>query len=114
MIAIALLILGPTNVDDAIARYREQTVAGPHCAVARSNTDITVCGRRNADRYRVPLVTHDAGDPKNQDVPGERERLLARTSNCEEKSIFLVGCGSVGVSVGTKGVLLGGERPLAP
>jgi hypothetical protein len=114
MIAIALLILGATSVDDAMARYREQTVAGPRCAVARSDTDITVCGRRNADRYRVPLVIHDAGDPKYQGVPADRERLLARTSNCEEKSIFLVGCGKVSVSVGTKGLLLGGERPLAP
>ena len=114
MIAIALLILGPANVDDAMARYREQTAAGPRCAVERSNTDITVCGRRNADRYRVPLAIHDAGDPKYQGVPNEREQLLARTSNCEEKSIFLVGFGKVGVSVGTQGLLLGGERQLAP
>lgn len=114
MIAALLLVLGQSNADAALARYYDKTTAGPRCAAERDSTDITICGRRNADRYRVPLVEHDAGDPKYQGVPAEREQLLARTSNCEEKSVFLVGCGKVGVSVGTNGVELGGERPLAP
>lgn len=110
----ALLILAQTSADDAMARYRAKTAAGPRCGAAVDPGEVTVCGRRDADRYRVPLIERDAGDPKNEGVPAERERMLARTSNCEEKTIFLVGCGMTGVSVGTGGFHLKGERPLAP
>ncbi|MDB5703132.1 MAG: hypothetical protein JWN66_248 [Sphingomonas bacterium] len=114
MIAAALLILAQSTPDDAMARYREKTAAGPHCTVAADPGEVTVCGRRNADRYRVPLVERDPANPRNEGVPMERERMLARTSNCEEKSIFLIGCGKAGVSVGTGGFHLAGERTLAP
>lgn len=114
MIAAALLVLLQAVPDDAMARYREKTAAGPRCTTAADSDEVTVCGRRDADRYRVPLVERDPADPKNEGVPVERERMLARTSNCEEKSVFLVGCGKAGVSVGTGGFHLAGERPLAP
>jgi hypothetical protein len=110
----ALLLLLQAAPDDAMARYREKTAVVPRCAAAGEPDEVTVCGRRAADRYRVPLIERDADDPKNEGVPMERERMLARTSNCQEKSVFLVGCGKVGVSVGTAGVSLAGERPLAP
>jgi hypothetical protein len=114
MMLAALLILVQSASDEAMVRYREKTAAGPRCAATADAGDVTVCGRRDADRYRVPLIERSADDPKNEAVPMERERMLARTSNCEEKSIFLIGCGKAGVSVGTGGVHLGGERPLAP
>ncbi len=117
MTVVALLILlqsAPGASDDAMARYRQKTTAGPRCASAEDAQEVLVCGRRDADRYRVPLVERDPADPKNEGVPMERERMLARTSNCEEKSIFLIGCGKAGVSVGTGGIRLAGERPLAP
>ncbi|MFA6112874.1 MAG: hypothetical protein WC729_02760 [Sphingomonas sp.] len=114
MMAAALLILLQSAPDAAMERYREKTAAGPHCAAAADANEVTVCGRRDADRYRVPLIERDPADPKNEGVPMERERMLARTSNCEEKSIFLIGCGKAGVSVGTGGFHLAGERPLAP
>lgn len=110
----ALMILLQSAPDDTMQRYREKTAAGPRCAVAVDPAEVTVCGRRDADRYRLPLVERDPDDPKNEGVPMERERMLARTSNCAEKSIFLIGCGKVGVSVGTGGFHLAGERPLAP
>ena len=114
MMLAALLILLQSAPDDALAIYREKTAAGPHCAADADRDEVMVCGRRDADRYRVPLVERDPADPKNEGVPMERERMLARTSNCEEKSIFLIGCGKAGVSVGTGGFHLAGERPLAP
>jgi hypothetical protein len=115
MLALLLMMMAqPDDVDAAVAHYRAVTAAAPQCHINLNTTDITVCGRRAADRYRLPLIEHTAGDPKYQGAPLERERLLARTSNCQEKTIFLVGCGKVGMSVGTGGVALGGERPLAP
>ena len=111
---VALLLLLQAVPEEAMVRYREKTAVTPRCAVAGDADEVTVCGRRAADRYRVPLIERAADDPKNEGVPMERERMLARTSNCREKSVFLVGCGKVGVSVGTAGVSLAGERPLAP
>ena len=117
MPAILLLfsLQSATPVDTALVAYREKTRATTRC-IHGTGDDVVVCGRRNADRYRVPLIEHDAGDPKHQGVPAERERLLARTDNCEEKSLFLVGCGMAGVSmtVGAGGVNVRGERPIAP
>jgi hypothetical protein len=63
----------------------------------------------------APLTVIDPNDPRHEGVPAERERMLARTNNCQEKSTFLVGCGAAGVSVSTRsGVSLMGERPIAP
>ena len=62
----------------------------------------------------MPFVVHEPGDPRREAVPEERQRYLARTDNCEEKSLFLIGCGGFGLSVTTRG---GGEsvtvRPMA-
>jgi len=66
----------------------------------------------------LPLIEPTSGSPKIQDVPGERERLFARTSNCQEKSVFLVGCGMAGVGMkagfGPGGIYGARVRPLAP
>jgi hypothetical protein len=115
MLGVVLSILAQAAVaDDSLERYRQRTAAGPYCEAASRADDIIVCGRRRADRYRLLLIEYDAGDPRDEAVPVERERLLARMNNCDEKSIFLVECGMMGVSVGTGGVRLGGERPIAP
>ena len=118
MLALLLIIAGQSaSAETAVAHYRAITAVGPRCATANS-TDITVCARRNADRYRLPLIEPSSGDPKIQDVPGERERLFARTSNCQEKSLFLIGCGKVGVGMkagfGPGGIYGAQVRPLAP
>lgn len=98
-----------------IAQEQALTRAGPICTAPSDSREVTVCGRRRADRYRVPLIEIDRDNPANEGVPAERERLLARTSNCREHRLFLVGCGMAGMTVSTQhGVVLGGERPLAP
>ena len=119
VIALLLLLAAPDTPAGvpatAIARYDSLTRAGPACT-RPDGDDVVVCGRRAADRFRAPLIEHDPGDPMYEGVPAERERLFARTNNCQEKSLFLVGCGSgVGVTASTaSGIHPSGERPLAP
>lgn len=102
------------DVDAAMERYREQTRVVVECRSAKVD-DVTICGRRATDRFRLPLIEIDITNPKNEPVAVERDRLLARTNNCEEMTSFLVGCGKAGIGVSTKGGLRGlGERPIAP
>lgn len=111
---LLLMMQATSQLDQAMDRYRSATRVAIDCHDNRPD-DIVVCGRREADRYRAPLTVIDPDDPRNETVPAERERLLARTNNCREKSTFLVGCGAAGVSVSTRtGVSLIGERPIAP
>lgn len=103
-----------SEVDAAMTRYLEQTRTRIECNVGKPD-DIVICDRRAADQFRLPLIELDLNDPKNEGVPAERERLFARTNNCQEKSTFLVGCGKAGIGVSTRTGLHGlGERPLAP
>lgn len=116
VIPLLLLLAAPdTPAASAVTHYRTLTSAVPACS-RPDGDDVVVCGRRTADRYRAPLVVHDPGDPRYEGVPAERERLFARTDNCQEKSLFLVGCGAVGVkaTAGAGGVTVAGQRPLAP
>lgn len=114
MLAWLMMMQAAPQLDAAMERYRAATRATIECRTGRPD-DIVVCGRREADRFRAPLTIIDPDDPRNEGVPAERERLLAKTNNCQEKSTFLVGCGKAGVSVSTRtGVSLIGERPIAP
>lgn len=115
LLAVALMAgQAAFDPDAAIAHYRDATRATIRCDSDHPD-DVLVCGRRVADRWRMPLVTLDRDDPKNMPVMVERERLLARTNNCQDMSPFLVGCGKVGVGISTSGgVALLGEGPLAP
>lgn len=120
-LGLALLVLAgagdaaPAKSEQALLTYREMTAVAPRCRT-RPGADILVCGRRDADRYRVPFILPTPGDPKNLTVHQERAELLARPSPCEERGPFLIGCGMVGVTVSTK--LASGEtevvRPPAP
>ena len=111
---LVLLLAAATPDAAALARYRELTAAEPRCERRSDTTDVTVCGLRDADRFRVPFLFHDAGDPRHEAAMDERKRYLARTDNCEELNLFLVGCGAWGLSVTTGGGRDGVEvRPLA-
>jgi hypothetical protein len=115
LVAVAFLLgAQAADADTLMANAQKRTDGVVRCEAPKGD-DVTVCGRRQADRYRVPLITHAAGDPDHETVMAERQRLQAPTNNCQEKSLFLVGCGSAGVSASTSGgVQLEGERPLAP
>lgn len=111
---LVVFLLAQTADADALARYRRLTAAEPRCERSADATDVTVCGLRDADRFRVAFVLHEKGDPRHEPAMAERKRYLARTDNCQEKSLFLIGCGSFGLSATVGGGRSGVEvRPLA-
>ncbi|MDB5709360.1 MAG: hypothetical protein JWL96_1430 [Sphingomonas bacterium] len=110
-----LLLLAADPSAAWLAQERAATRVSPICTAPTDSNEVTVCGRRHADRYRVPLIEIDRDNPANEGVPAERYRLLARTNNCREHNLFQVGCGMAGVTASTRhGITTGGERPLAP
>lgn len=113
MFALVLVLMG----GDAFAAAQDKLAAERPCAVDPNSTDVTVCGRRQADRFRVPLVVRDPGDPRHEAVMAERTRLLARTTPLAEKSPFLIGGGAkvgVAMTTGAGGTRVEGARELAP
>lgn len=112
-----LLLLAPEPSAAAMIAAARAAIAGPRCSDYGQSTDITVCGRRRADRYRVPFVVHDPGDSHYEAVAAERTRLLHRTSPLQDLSPFLVGGGMAGdqTTIGGDGrVRTEGLRRLAP
>lgn len=108
------LLLLLSDVDGAVAAYRAKTAAERGCIVDPNTTDLTVCGRRQADRFRVPFVGRGEGD-ETDNVPFEREAMLHRTTPIQDLSPFLVGGGMAGVTVSTRGGVKGYKvRELAP
>ena len=105
---LALLLAAvamPAHADQTtmLANYAKLTTAEPDCRQRADSDEIVVCGRRDADRYRVPLIAYEAGDPRSETLAGERRRLQAITTACDEHRSILVGCGMVGVHVGVSG-----------
>ena len=87
---------------DALIRVAlQRTAAEQRCVVDPHSTDVTVCGLRNADRFRVPFTVRDPDDPRYRGVPAEREALLYRTNAIQDMSMFLVNTGHVGARVTT-------------
>ena len=97
MLALLILISPP---QDAFAGYREATRAEPVCERASAPDEVTVCGRREADRrYRVPLTSI----PVRDQVPRERAALLAdKIDHCGRQLMF-TDCGMVGVTMTSGG-----------
>ena len=115
MIALALLSAGIGDDVATLVTRSAAVIAGERCVHNPNATDITVCGRRQADRFRVPFIVHDAGDPKHEAVWVERDRLLNRTNPVQDLSPFLVGGGMAGVTVNSSSGVSGTTgRPLAP
>ena len=113
---LLLLIAQAPDAATMIERARA-AVAGPRCSYDARSTDVTVCGLRHADRFRVPLVERDPGDPRYESVRAERTRLLHRTTPIDDLTPFLVGGGMAGVSTtigGDGSAKVAGLRKLAP
>ena len=116
--ALLAMVAAPASAQEraTMGNYQAMTRVEPRCSAPRAGNEIVVCGRRRADRWRVPYILKKAGDPTIQNVSAERNGLIATTTPCQDNSVFLVGCGKgVGVSVSTaigggSGVKL---RPLA-
>jgi hypothetical protein len=88
------------NANEAMERYVDAVSVDPDCRRNVKPDEITVCGRRDADRYRLPLVIPTEGAPNPDNVPAQRAYLVRTMSPCEKRGPFLIGCGSVGVSAG--------------
>ena len=83
------------------ANYREMTSVAIRCSGPRTGNDITVCGRRAADRWRVPFIAKTPGDRGTATVSEERNALVSTSTPCQQRGAFLIGCGSgVGFSAG--------------
>ncbi|MFS0773537.1 hypothetical protein [Sphingomonas sp. 1P08PE] len=113
---LLMLLLAAADPLTLIDTARRLTAADHRCVASADTTDVTVCGLRNADRFRVPFVGYEPGDPRAEGVPAERERLLARTNNCQERRAIAAGCGFAGVRMTTssRGTTIMGARKLAP
>ncbi|TXC71784.1 hypothetical protein FSB78_13105 [Sphingomonas ginsenosidivorax] len=99
-----------TLVDTA----RRMTSVAQRCVQDPNSTDITVCGLRNADRFRVPLKTAPA---RRDNVAEQRAALVHARTPMEDMGPFLVGGGGAGVSatVGGSGeTKFAGMRTPAP
>jgi len=115
---LVLLLMLAEDPGVLIARARA-TLGIVRCPVEGDAGDVTVCGRRHADRYRVPLLTatEPGADPASN-AAAERQALLHRTTQIQELSPFLVGGGLAGVTAtvgsGSGKATVSGVRPLAP
>ncbi len=88
------------SVEAIMAKTREASGVQKRCVYDPNGTDITVCGRRNADRFRMPFeIPPEPGDPRHEGVMEERTRLLARSNPVKDMSPFLVGGGFAGVTM---------------
>lgn len=117
MLAMVLMMQAiPIDAARLVAETRLLTRATVECRQSRAGEEITVCARRDADKWRVPLLTPDPGAIDPDDVPAQRERLIAQPSNCTEMKLMAYGCGAVGVTMhsGRGGTRLESLRPLAP
>ncbi|MBY0521390.1 MAG: hypothetical protein K2P79_13305 [Sphingomonas sp.] len=101
MILLPLLLLG-SDVAALLDRYRARTTADIQCRNPSPGEEIVVCGARKADRYRVTFIDYELGDPRREGVEAERERLQNKTTPCQERGAFLIGCGSVGVKASAR------------
>jgi len=96
MLALLMMLLQ----DPLIARASDRLAAEPRCVADPKSTDITVCGLRRADRFRVPLVTRTV-DRRDQ-VADNRAALVHARTAIEERGPFLVGGGAAGATVTTR------------
>ena len=97
-VLISTVVGAPAHADPVVTA-RLLTSAEPRCRASASGDDIIVCGRRDADRYRVPFTGYPDGDPRNESVSGERNRLATAPLPACGLAWNQSTCGGVGVSV---------------
>jgi hypothetical protein len=111
---LPLLLLLQADPGTLVAKARQMTSAERRCVYDPATTDITVCGLRNADRFRAPLASSPA---RRDNVTEERAALTHARTPMEEMGPFLVGGGATGVRAtvgGSEGTQVGGMRTPAP
>lgn len=99
---------------EVMEMHRQRWRGDVQCEKARDENEIVVCSRRDADKYRVPLVSSYHGKESADARIGRLFDGADGRPPCGEGA-FLVRCGSVGVtvSVSARGVRQV-RRELAP
>ena len=113
--ALCLAIPVAPGTADTLETYQKLTSVEPRCVRPTSSQEIIVCGARRADRWRVPYVGYDAGDPRGESIEGERKRVSAAPKvPCGQGAIIADCGGGVGVKYTTNFTSQGERlRPLA-
>ena len=118
VLAIIVSIPASAQTSDSFETYRRLTGVEPRCTRPTSDREILVCGNRRADRWRVPYVGYEIGDPRGESVEGERKRISAAPRvPCGQGAIIADCGGGVGVKATVGFGASGGQmrlRPLAP
>ena len=118
LLSLALIsIAAPQEVPDAdalMAGYRTKARADARCREPGDDGEIIVCSRREADKYRVPLVTRNPRDS----VPLRTATLVKDVSrlDCGQRAV-IAQCGpgfGVSMAVGADGKTRMLERERAP
>jgi hypothetical protein len=112
-----LLIAQQSTVATVLSDYRTLTQAEIPCRTSNDESEIVVCSRRAADRWRVPFVTPNL----SRDSDAARlNRLIGDPAQrgitpCGEGA-FTVKCGAVGLTatMGMDGTTKVQRRELAP
>jgi hypothetical protein len=116
--ALCLTLPVSARATDTLETYQKLTSVEPRCGRPSSDRDIIVCGARRADRWRVPYVGYEIGDPRGESVEGERKRVSAAPRVACGQGAIIANCGGgVGVKATVAFGASGGElrlRPLAP
>lgn len=114
--ALCLAIPASASTPDTLSTYHKLTSVEPRCVRPSSDREILVCGARRADRWRVPYIGYDTGDPRGESVEGERKRVSAAPKMpCGQGAIIADCGGGVGLKYTTNFTSEGGRlRPLAP
>ena len=107
-----LLLAGAQDSDRvsaAMAQSRDLTHASTRCRTPKGDDEITVCARRDADRYRIPPT------PAPRDSVPDRVARLTEDHGRERcgQGAFTVHCGKVGAGVSVsfgRGAGSGGTR----
>jgi hypothetical protein len=100
---MVLTVAAPAQAQSAEAvldGYREKTSVIVRCA-RPAGEQIVVCGRRAADKWRVPFLGFAPGDPAGDSVSTERNRLVAAAKLPCGQGAIIANCGP-GVGVSTK------------
>jgi hypothetical protein len=112
---LLLLLAAQSDAATLVDTARRLTSVERRCVRDPASTDITVCGLRQADRFRVPLATHTTD--RRDNVTEQRAALTHARTPMEDMGPFLVGGGSAGVRAtvgGSGGTKVAGMRTPAP
>ena len=105
----------PAQTSKALETYQRLTSVEPRCARPTGNREILVCGNRRADRWRVPFIGYDIGDPRGESVEGERKRISAAPRlPCGQGAIIADCGGGVGLKASVEFGASGGQMRLRP